>query len=147
MVVLSRTCREVFVVNDFYACFHMVATVVTLSQVNFVPRSYKHPAAVVKRQTQFPQRGPSPPPPPHLIVAKLLPRCRFSVPLKHNRHDTFLACRNCRQDRTRVYLDDTVATVVNCCQRVATRLFFMFPFGREHYSDDSYDRMETIWKP
>ena len=60
MVVLSRTCREVFVVNDFYACFHMVATVVTLSQVNFVPRSYKHPAAVVKRQTQFPQRGPSP---------------------------------------------------------------------------------------
>ena len=60
----------------------------------------------------------------------------FVFPLKNNRHDTFLTCRNCRWDRTWVYLDDTV---VNCCQRVATRLFFMFPFGRKHYSDDSYN--------
>jgi hypothetical protein len=66
----------------------------------------------------------------------------FLFPLKHNRHDTFLACCNCRRDRTGVYLDDTV--VVNCWQCVATRLFFMFPFGREHHSDvrDSYDHME-----
>jgi hypothetical protein len=27
-MLLSRTCREVFVVNDFYACFRTVATVV-----------------------------------------------------------------------------------------------------------------------
>jgi hypothetical protein len=63
--------------------------------------------------------------------------------LKRNRHNTFLACRNCRRDRTRVYLDNTVVTVVNCCQLVATRFFFMFPFGREHYFDDSYNHMET----
>jgi hypothetical protein len=70
--------------------------------------------------------------------------------LKRNRHDTFLACRNCRRDRTRVYLDNTVVTVVNCCQRVATRFFFMFPFGREHCFDDSYNTfatVTTIWKP
>jgi hypothetical protein len=30
------------------------------------------------------------------------------------------------------YKELTVGTVVNCCQRVATRLFFMFPFGREN---------------
>ena len=70
--------------------------------------------------------------------------------LKRNRHNTFLACRNCRRDRTRVYLDNTVVTVVNCCQLVATRFFFMFPFGREHYFDDSYNTfatVTTIWKP
>jgi hypothetical protein len=37
----------------------------------------------------------------------------FVFPLKNNRHDTFLTCRNCRWDRTWVYLDDTV---VNCCE-------------------------------
>ena len=70
--------------------------------------------------------------------------------LKNNGHDTFLVCRNCRGDRTRVYLDDTVVTVVNCCQRVATRLFFMFPFGRKNYSDDTYNTFATVttmWKP
>jgi hypothetical protein len=85
-----------------------------------------------------------PPPSPPLIVVKLLPRCHFSVPLKHNRHDTFLACRNCGRDRTRVYLDDIVVTVVNCCQCVATRLSFMFPFGREHCSDDSNNTFTTV---
>jgi hypothetical protein len=69
-----RTCREVFVVNDFYACFHMVVTAVTR---NFLPKgSYKQLAAVLKRQTRSPGRGPLPPP---LIVAKLLPRCRFDL--------------------------------------------------------------------
>jgi hypothetical protein len=53
-------------------------------------------------------------------------------------------------NHTGAYLDDTVVTVVNCCQRVATRLFFMFPFGWEHFSDDSYNTfatVTTIWKP
>ena len=116
----------------------------TLSQINFVPRDlYKQLAAILKRQTRFPQRGPLPPPPPQ-IVAKLLPRCRFSVSLKHNRYDTLLACRKCRRERTRVYVDDNVVTVMNCCQRVATRLFFMFPFGREHYSDGTYNTFATV---
>jgi hypothetical protein len=83
-------CREVFVVNGFYACFYLVVTVVTLSKVNFVPRD------------------------------------RTSSDLYVD-----------RRDRTRAYLDDTVVIVVNCCQRVATRPFFMLQFGGEHYSVDS----------
>ena len=52
----------------------MVVTAVTR---NFLPKgSYKQLAAVLKRQTRSPGRGPLPPP---LIVAKLLPRCRFDL--------------------------------------------------------------------
>ena len=89
--------------------------------------SYKQLAAVLKRQTRSPQRGPLSPWLSQICIATL---SFFLFPLKHNRaDDTFLACRNCRPDRTRTYLDDTVVTVVNCCQLVdATRFFFMFPY-------------------
>ena len=40
---------------------------------------------------------------------------------------------------------------MNCCQRLATRLFFMFPFGREHYGWRQLQHVVAtatiIWKP
>jgi hypothetical protein len=105
-------------------------TVVTLSQVHFVPRdrtsSWRLFCKIKDKHGPPKLMWPLPPPPwlsqncCHAVV--------FLYPLKHNRHDTFLACRNCRWDKTRAYLNDTVVTIVNCCQRVATKLFFMFPF-------------------
>ena len=79
--------------------------------------------------------APAPPP----IVANLLPRCGFSVSLKNNRHDTCLACRNSRRDRTRVHLDDIVVTVASVSRQDFSDYV---SFGRErktgHYSDDMY---------
>jgi hypothetical protein len=162
---VSPTCREVFVVKSFYACFHMLVTAVTVTNCR---KLISYPGIVQAAGGSFKKTNTPPPPQSSL-------RCRhhrigypkedlcppwlsqncwhavvFLFPLKNNRHDTFFACRSCRRDRTRVYLDDTVVTVVNCCERVATRLFFMFPFGREHYSDDSYNTfatVTTVWKP
>ena len=149
--VVSPTCREVFVVNDFYdvSICHMVNNRIKLcpklisSQVNFVPKD---------RTSSCPKGTFTPPPPPSWLSQNCRHAVVFLFPLKHNRHDTFSACRNCRRDRTRVYLDDNAVTVVNSCQRVATTLFFMFPFGREHYSvsDDTYNTFATVttkWKP
>jgi hypothetical protein len=82
-----------------------------------------------------------PPPPPPWLSQNCCHAVVFLLPLKHNRHDTFLACCNCHPDKTRGSLDDTV---VNCCQRIATRLFFMFAFGCEHYSDDSHNTFVAV---
>jgi hypothetical protein len=80
-LILCKTTSNDVVVNDFYACFHMVSvTVVTLSQVNFVPRDRTSScmAAVLIRQTRSPKGDLC----QHLIVAKLLPRCHISVSIK-----------------------------------------------------------------
>ena len=45
---------------------------------------------------------------------------------------------------TVVILDEAVVTVVNCCQSDATRLFFMFPFGRERYSGNRTTRSRQL---
>ena len=40
--------------------------------------------------------------------------------------------------------------VLSPCKHTKNLLFFMFPFGRKHYSDDSYNTfptVATIWKP
>jgi hypothetical protein len=114
---VSRTCCEVFVVNYFCVCFHMVETVATplsctLASLLCTQGSYKQMAAILKRG-----------PPPCRLSQYCCHAFFFLFPLKNNRHDTFLACRNYRPDRTQVCLNDTAVTVVNCCQRVATRLY------------------------
>jgi hypothetical protein len=131
-------CREYF-----YACLHTVVTVVALSKLISYQGIVQGAGSSFKKIHVCPL--PTPPPPQNSCYAVV-----FLFPSKQNRHDTFSACRNCRRDRARVYISTTLpVTVVNCCQRVATKLFFMFPFGREHYSDDSYNTFATvmtIWK-
>ena len=125
-----------FAVNYFSPCFQMLVTVLQTA------------GGCSKKTNTVPPKATFAPPPP--IVAKNCHAVVFLFPIKNNRHDTFLACRNCGRDRTGVYLDDTAVTVVNCCQRVATRLIFMFTFGREHYSEETYNTfaiVTTIWKP
>jgi hypothetical protein len=50
-------------------------------------------------------------------------QCDTLLPIVPCTHKLKAGIAYCRRDRTRVYLDDAVVTDVNCCQRVATRLF------------------------